>query len=236
MNGLYGALLGGAGTGVNMYADRQVANAQNRALRRQDRAIAERDVAEQAAAERAREQQMGLTRKKFGALNDMLGQFTAPTTDTRAMDRITSTVQAGTPATDTSNSPQSGWFRRASAPVNARTQNLMTLAGDAATQDAQTQQRGGALSGFGLADQQLGVESKDFNTMAAVEGSARDRAWKKKLAHLQRMFTNAQSAGDDARLWGTILGGTGQVVGSMGANTQPAAEEPDTGSRLVGWY
>lgn len=237
MNGLYGALLGGAGTGVNMYADHKVKRAMQGAMGEQDRAIDERDRQEMEAAERARAGQMGMSRRKFGALDQMLTQFMAPSTDTRAQDRITSTVAAGgSPATDTSNSPQSGWFQRAAAPVSNRTSNLMTLAGDAAAQDTQTQQRGDAFSGFNRADQQLGVESRDFNALADVEGSARNRAWQQKLRQLQKAFTSAQGAGDDARLWGSILGGAGQVVGAMGANQGAAAEEPNYGSRVIGYY
>lgn len=239
--GLYGAILGAAGTGVNMYADRQVRNAMNGALGEQDRAIAEHGAAERAAAERARAQQMGLTRQKYGAIDQMLGQFTAPATDPRAQQRITDTVAAGTPVPNTSNGQQTAWSGRAAVPVDARTQNLMQLAGNAAQQDALTQQRGDALSGFGRADQNLGVQSRDFNALADVEGSARNRAWQQRLAQLQRAFTDAQGAGDDARLWGSILGGSGQVVGAMGANNQPqtsqtADDEPPTGSRLLRQY
>lgn len=238
--GLYGAILGAAGTGVNMYADRQVKNAMGAALGEQDRAISEYRAAEQAAAERARAQQMGLTRQKYGAIDKMLGDFTAPAADPRAQQRIMNTLAAGTPAPNTSNGQQTAWSQRAAAPVDARVQNLAQLAGNAAQQDAQTQQRGDALSGFGRADQNLGVQSRDFNALADVEGSARNRAWQQRLAQLQRAFTDAQSAGDDARLWGSILGGSGQLVGAMGANSQPqiqqAGDEPAAGSRLLRQY
>lgn len=240
MMGLYGAILGAAGTGVNMYADRKVKKAMGGALDQQDRAIAEHGAAEQAAAERARAQQMGLTRQKYGAIDQMLGQFTAPTSDPRAQQRITDTV-AGTPVPNTSNGQQTAWSGRAAEPVNARTQNLMQLAGNAAQQDALTQQRGDALSGFGRADQNLGVQSRDFNALADVEGSARNRAWQQRLAQLQRAFTDAQGAGDDARLWGSILGGSGQLVGAMGGGgsqlqPQQAGYEPEAGSRLLRQY
>jgi hypothetical protein len=233
--GLYGAVLGAAGTGVNMYGDHQVKRAMQGALGQQDAAIAQRGAAEAAAAEQARAQQMGLTRRKFGAIDEMLSGFTQPTTDPRAQQRIADTVAQGQPIAAQGNGQQTAWSQRAAAPVDARTQNLMTMAGNAAQQDAQTQQRGDALSGFGRADQNLGVESRDFNALADVEGGARDRAWQQRLRQLQTAFTDAQGAGDKAKLWGSILGGAGQVAGAMGTG-QTAQPEPDYGSRVIGWY
>lgn len=234
--GLYGAILGAAGTGVNMYGDHQVDSAMKGALRQQDQAIGQHGAAEQAAAERARAQQMGLTRRKFGAIDQMLSGFTSPAADPRAQQRIQDTVAGGQPAAAQGNGQQTAWSQRAAAPIDARTQNLMTLAGNAAQQDAQTQQRGDALSGFGRADQNLGVESRDFNALADVEGAARNRAWQARLRQLQTAFNDAQHAGDNAHLWGSILGASGQVAGAYGANTAPAQPEPDYGSRVLGMY
>jgi alkylhydroperoxidase/carboxymuconolactone decarboxylase family protein YurZ len=221
---------------LNLYADHQVQGAMNGALGQQDQAIAQHGADELAASEAARAKQMGLTRRKFGAIDDMLAGFTKPATDPRAQQRITDTVAGGTPIAAQTNGQQTAWSQHAAAPIDARTQNLMTLAGDAAQQDTQTQQRGDALSGFGRADQNLGVESRDFNALADVEGAARNRAWQQRLSKLQRAFTDAQHAGDNTRLWGSILGGAGQIAGAAGANsgTQPA--EPDYGSRVVGMY
>ena len=108
------------------------------------------------------------------------------------------------------------------------------IAGNAAAQQRQAYGQNAALSDYGIAQQRLGGEVQDYETLQAIRQAEAEREMQRLNMAAQGKFDHAQGVGEDLMMIGGLMGaggGLADMAGGGGGGTTRAKTPPPSGSR-----
>jgi len=210
-----------AGTGMNMLGNHQRAKAQKKVLRNMRRATAERDAAEQAAAQEERDFNVGQATDRQNAIGSFLGETALaerPGTDQGFMNEQKGVLTDLGNMTKDQGTPM---FSGAPAVQSQSMQDTQTGQDNAAISRAMladhtnrliTEHQANADTRMSLGELMRSTKGKSMRERMQLARALRELDWARKTGQLQRHLDSAGRKG--AAL--NMIGGLATQVGGMG--------------------